>query len=71
MWLGFIDNRNLAVYDYIEIADKDYIETIVGEAKKLNLGSKCLKPWPLVGVPRLFLLSMLLTLGSWLRRQAL
>ncbi|MBI2336301.1 MAG: nucleotidyltransferase substrate binding protein [Deltaproteobacteria bacterium] len=37
-WLDFLEDRNLAVHDYLGIADEDYLKTIqdfVTEVKKL------------------------------------
>lgn len=38
-WLNFLEDRNLAVHDYLGIADKDYLKTIqefLVEVKKLK-----------------------------------
>lgn len=39
LWLDFLEDRNLAVHDYLGIMDEDYLKSIkkfMSEVKKLN-----------------------------------
>ncbi len=40
LWLGFLENRNLAVHDYLGISDSDYLSIISNfykEVKRLDI----------------------------------